>query len=284
MSEAAMASKDRAAEAKMKRPRSSESKGVPEAAASSSLSSSTSSSSSSSKRARMKSPPFDEYLQAVASALEENDKHYTEQRVLGYPMNAKETHRLQDVRRIIYNKFNVLNNCLDPFASANSNWKNHSLDQERRLVTELARRFLPEEQRDDPGAHDVWGYVTGGGSESNLIGIKAGLERSPPTVRTKEKLVLYTEDAHYSIPKIVREQMNLASAALPTKNDGTIDYTELRNVARVARYMGHRHFVAALTLGTTVRESLSLRHTDCATRSYLLFCRRQPYQCEHDNR
>ncbi|WP_159478232.1 histidine decarboxylase [Dyadobacter sp. 3J3] len=70
--------------------------------------------------------------------------------------------------------------------------------------------------------HDVSGYVTSGGSESNLYSLYIARELLP------DALVYYSTATHYSVPKSVR-LLNMKSVLIPTSENGEIDYACLRH-------------------------------------------------------
>lgn len=89
----------------------------------------------------------------------------------------------------------------------------------------------------------VSGYVTTGGTESNMYAVWVARERYPDAV-------LYASaEAHYSLPKIGR-LLRVPYVEVPTAADGTMDTTAL--LRELARHPGRAAVVAA-TIGTTGR-------------------------------
>jgi histidine decarboxylase len=66
-----------------------------------------------------------------------------------------------------------------------------------------------------------WGYVTNGGTEGNLFALFVARERFPTGV------VYFSEDAHYSLPKIVR-MLRMDYRIIPSTRRGRIDPTALK--------------------------------------------------------
>ncbi|MFE0684731.1 histidine decarboxylase [Streptomyces sp. NPDC058961] len=89
----------------------------------------------------------------------------------------------------------------------------------------------------------AFGYVTSGGTESNLYGLYLGRERHPDAV-------LYASAAaHYSIPKIAR-LLRIDHVPVDVDDEGAIDLPALR-AAATAR--PERAALAVVTVGTTGR-------------------------------
>ncbi|MEU4770176.1 histidine decarboxylase [Actinosynnema sp. NPDC023794] len=89
----------------------------------------------------------------------------------------------------------------------------------------------------------IFGYLTSGGTESNIFGVYVARERYPDAV-------LYaSEEAHYSLPKIGR-LLRMPYVAVPTTPTGTMDTTALAR--ELARNPG-RAAVVTVTIGTTGR-------------------------------
>ena len=79
-----------------------------------------------------------------------------------------------------------INNLGDPFEDCTYKVQTHDLEKE--VVGFFAKLF-----RAQPS--DYWGYVTNGGSESNLYGLYIARELYP------KGMVYYSESTHYSIKK-----------------------------------------------------------------------------------
>ncbi|WET81053.1 histidine decarboxylase [Amycolatopsis sp. QT-25] len=89
----------------------------------------------------------------------------------------------------------------------------------------------------------VFGYLTSGGTESNIFAVWVARERHPDAV-------LYASaEAHYSFPKLAR-LLRMPYVTVRTRSDGTMDNTAL--VRELARHPG-RAAVVAVTIGTTGR-------------------------------
>jgi histidine decarboxylase len=153
-------------------------------------------------------------------------------RQLGYPVAT-------DVDfRPVQELFNVfLNNIGDP---ARPCAFNNSQQIERAVIDWFADLFeLP--------ATDRWGYVTTGGTESNLSGVHTGLRRFPAAV------IYRSQAAHYSVAKIGeivgREPLELV---VEVDEAGEMNYLHLADL--VARHRGRPAIVVA-TAGTTMTEA-----------------------------
>lgn len=89
----------------------------------------------------------------------------------------------------------------------------------------------------------VFGYLTSGGTESNIFGVYVARERFPDAV-------LYaSEEAHYSLPKIGR-LLRMPYVAVSTTPEGTMDTAAL---ARELEANPGRAAVVTVTIGTTGR-------------------------------
>lgn len=135
----------------------------------------------------------------------------------------------------------VLNNCLDPFAPEKSHWKVHTMTQERDLVLEISAPWV------SPGTK-VWGYVTTGGTEGNLKGLRTGLEKHPH----KKKLVLLGNDAHFSVEKAARSS-GAQYVKINSKANGQMDLEDMNKVVEIAKRCGVEQLVIMASLGTTFK-------------------------------
>ena len=75
---------------------------------------------------------------------------------------------------------------------------------------------------------DYWGYVTNGGSESNLYGLYLARELYP------NAMVYFSESTHYSIKKNIR-LLNIPSIVIRSQENGEIDYDDLANTLQFNR-------------------------------------------------
>jgi histidine decarboxylase len=117
---------------------------------------------------------------------------------------------------------------------------NNSQQVERSVVEWFADLFgLP--------ATDRWGYVSTGGTESNLNGVHTGLRRFPDAV------IYRTRDAHYSVEKIAAiVGRQYAEAVVDVDERGEMNYQHLATL--VARHHDRPAIVVA-TAGTTMTEA-----------------------------
>ncbi|XSG83825.1 MAG: histidine decarboxylase [Methylohalobius sp. ZOD2] len=201
-------------------------------------------------------------VQARLEALTEQFSRGVEQ-FLGYPCNAR-----FDYRPLYPFLSYPLNNAGDPFIDTHNRLNTH--DIERQVVYFFAELFHARREA-------IWGYVTGGGTEGNLYGLFLGREQYP------EGIVYYSEDSHYSIPKILK-LLRMRQRQIKSTACGEMDYGDL------ARALNGRRDAPAIVLaniGTTMKgavddlerihavfESLSLRdyhiHADAAFHGMIL--------------
>lgn len=129
-----------------------------------------------------------------------------------------------------------INNVGDPFENSINKVKTHEL--EREVVGFFAKLF-----RADP--NDYWGYVTNGGSESNLYGLYLARELYP------KGMVYYSESTHYSIRKNIH-LLNIPSIVIRSQENGEIDYIDLENTLRINR---DKPAIILANFGTTMKEA-----------------------------
>lgn len=137
----------------------------------------------------------------------------------------------------LYPLFNyLLNNVGDPYIEPLHAL--HSAPMEREVVEFFADMFrAPKDDR--------WGYVTSGGTEGNLYSLYVARELMPKAV------VLYSDAAHYSIPKatyLLRQKTRVVR----TRKTGEMNYADLTK--KMAAHAGKQVIVVA-TIGTTMTEA-----------------------------
>ena len=130
-----------------------------------------------------------------------------------------------------------LNNVGDPFHDSNY-WSNtHGI--EREVITRFASLM-----RLDPD--EAWGYVTSGGTESNLYGLYLAREMYP------NGIFYFSEETHYSVLKNLRV-LNARYVMIKRQEDGEIDYEDLHGMIQVHR---DRPAVIIANIGTTMRGAI----------------------------
>lgn len=129
-----------------------------------------------------------------------------------------------------------INNLGDPFEDCTYKVQTHEL--EREVVGFFAKLF-----RANP--KDYWGYVTNGGSESNLYGLYLARELYP------KAMVYYSESTHYSVRKNIH-LLNIPSIVIRSQENGEIDYTDFENTVKMNR---HKPAIVLTTFGTTMKEA-----------------------------
>ncbi|CAM1362550.1 Histidine decarboxylase [Tenacibaculum soleae] len=129
-----------------------------------------------------------------------------------------------------------INNLGDPFEKGTYQVQTHKM--EREVIAFFAKLF-----RANP--KDFWGYVTNGGSESNLYGLYLARELFPKAI------VYYSESTHYSIRKNIH-LLNIPSIVIKSQENGEIDYEDFENTVRMNR---HKPVIVLATFGTTMKEA-----------------------------
>lgn len=130
-----------------------------------------------------------------------------------------------------------LNNIGDPWQ--NSNYAMNTLEFERELLSLFGEWLHAPED-------DMWGYVTGGGTEGNMYGLFLARELHP------KGIVYYSEDTHYSVTKIIHV-LGMRSIMIRSQENGEIDYDDLRETMRM-----HRDAPPILfcNIGTTMKQAV----------------------------
>lgn len=129
-----------------------------------------------------------------------------------------------------------INNLGDPFNASTYRVQTH--DMEKEVVSFFAKLF-----RANP--NDYWGYVTNGGSESNLYGLYLARELFP------KGMVYYSENTHYSVRKNIH-LLNIPSIVIRSQENGEIDYEDFENTVRMNRHMP---VICLANFGTTMTEA-----------------------------
>ena len=129
-----------------------------------------------------------------------------------------------------------INNIGDPFESTTNKVQTHKMETE--VVDFFAKMF-----RANP--EDYWGYVTNGGSESNLYGLYIARELYP------NAMVYFSESTHYSIKKNIR-LLNIPSIVIRSQENGEIDYEDLTNTLQ---YNRDKPAIILTNFGTTMKEA-----------------------------
>ncbi|TDT25912.1 L-histidine carboxy-lyase (histamine-forming) [Streptomyces sp. BK208] len=170
-------------------------------------------------------------LKADRTMLEEmaDEMYRARDHMVGFPVNLEFDYRHLARYLAVHG-----NNAGSPYGS--TDYHLHSKRFERAVVGFFA---------DLAGApsDEVFGYVSNGGTESNIFGVYVGRERFPDAV-------LYASaQAHYSIPKIAR-LLRMQYEPVATDAEGAMDTDVLRTALS---QHGTRAAVVVATIGTTGR-------------------------------
>ena len=160
--------------------------------------------------------------------------------MLGYPSNKKGVKELDRVYSIL-SRYPVPNNVGDPFQPDQGNYREHSLHTEGVLLRKLLQKWGGNEENST-------GYCTTGGTEGNYAGLGLGIRR----FIGKNPVVLYSDQAHYSVPKFLSFSQ-ADNEMLRTTENGEIDCVHFEECVR--KYKG-RPFVVLATMGTTVKGAI----------------------------
>ncbi|MDO6808928.1 histidine decarboxylase [Zobellia galactanivorans] len=152
-------------------------------------------------------------------------------RVIGYPV-AKDFDYSSLYKFLAY----PINNVGDPYEA--NTYKVQTHEMEREVVDFFAQLFRAAPK-------DYWGYVTNGGSESNLYGLYLARELYP------KSMVYFSESTHYSVRKNIH-LLNLSSITIRSQENGELDYEDLENTLQLNR---DKPAIVLTTFGTTMTEA-----------------------------
>ena len=152
-------------------------------------------------------------------------------RFIGYPVSKDFDY--SEIARFL--QFPI-NNLGDPFEDGTYKVQTHAA--EREVIEFFAQLFRAN-------MNDYWGYVTNGGSESNLYGLYLARELYP------KAMVYYSESTHYSVRKNIH-LLNIPSIIIRSQDNGEIDYQDFEDTLRLNR---HKPAIVLTTFGTTMKEA-----------------------------
>jgi len=186
-------------------------------------------------------------LDALYETLMERSGRY-----LGYPANMAFDYAA--IERFL--KLPV-NNIGDPFGDNLYGVNTHSF--EREVLDFFARLYHIREK-------EYWGYVTHGGTEGNMYGLYLARETCPGAI------VYFSEDTHYSVPKIVRV-LGMTHIVIRSEENGEMDYDDLRAMLRTNR---DKPVIILANIGTTMKGGIDridqiekVLHENAIRRSYI---------------
>jgi len=131
-----------------------------------------------------------------------------------------------------------LNNAGDPWIHGNA--KMHTKDFEQEALDFVANLY---------GIKDnYWGYVTSGGTESNLYG--SYMSRDFFKNKSLEPLLIFSEETHYSVAKNAH-LLGLNTQIIDTLESGEINYEKLSQL--LATLDAKTAIIINLNLGTTMK-------------------------------
>ena len=160
-----------------------------------------------------------------------NDITSAKHSFIGYPVSKD-----FDYSRLYKFLEHPINNLGDPFEEGT--YKVQTRELEKKVIEFFAELF-----RANP--KDYWGYVTNGGSESNLYGLYLARETHA------KAMVYYSESTHYSVKKNIH-LLNIPSIVIRAQENGEMDYEDLESTLTLNR---HRPAIILTTFGTTMLEA-----------------------------
>ncbi|WP_241618078.1 histidine decarboxylase [Rosenbergiella epipactidis] len=151
---------------------------------------------------------------------------------IGYPESADFDYTM--IERFM--RFSI-NNCGD--WGEHCNYLLNSFDFEKEVMEYFSTIFkIPIEES--------WGYVTNGGTESNMFGCYLGRELFP------NGTLYYSKDTHYSVAKIVK-LLRIKSKLVESQPNGEMDYDDLIKKITLS---GESNPIIFANIGTTVRGAI----------------------------
>ena len=129
-----------------------------------------------------------------------------------------------------------INNVGDPYEGSNIKTQTHKIEKE---VVDFFANLL------NANPDNYWGYVTHGGSESNLYSLYVARELYPNAI------VYYSDQTHYCVRKGIH-LLNLESIIVSTQENGEIDYKDLAATLQINR---NRPAIIVSNFGTTMTEA-----------------------------
>jgi len=165
-------------------------------------------------------------LDALYLDLKEKSKTF-----LGYPTNANLDNQILSPFLDL-----AINNVGDPYAK--SNYAVNTSDLECEVLDFFASLLkIPKDA--------YWGYVTNGGTESNLYGLYLGREKYPSGI------LYYSEETHYSVHK-VGKLLNLETVVIKSLPNGEMDYEDFKQ-----KLVKERPAILNINVGTTMKGAIS---------------------------
>jgi histidine decarboxylase len=131
-------------------------------------------------------------------------------------------------------KFSI-NNVGDPFEQGSA-YRLNTHDFEKEVIDEFAHIFHAP-------IHDYWGYVTNGGSESNLFGLYVARDIYP------EGIVYCSDQTHYSVHKNIH-LLRMRGVRIESLPNGEIDYRKLKDTIAAHRTIPP---IIVANIGTTMK-------------------------------
>ncbi|HAM95595.1 MAG: Pyridoxal-dependent decarboxylase [Candidatus Azambacteria bacterium GW2011_GWB2_46_37] len=163
-------------------------------------------------------------LKVLYKNLKEASRYF-----LGYPCNlAYDYPELDEFFAL------SINNVGDPFGDSLYRVNTHEF--EREVLCFFADLYRVDREK-------FWGYVTNGGTESNMYGLYLAREANPGGI------VYFSEDTHYSISKTVKV-LNMPNIMIRSQKNGEIDYDDLGKMLTIKR---ESPAIIVANIGTTMK-------------------------------
>lgn len=177
---------------------------------------------------------------------EKAKKHLKEQKsqernyMFGYPTNMTNESSLISYLRWIESQLFYINSCGTPYSSGN--YKMARRDMEKEIILKIINNLNLK-------SDEYWGYITTGGTEGNLWGIREGFSKYP------NGKLYFSKDTHYSVLKGVTILPNNNYKIISSIN-GSINKEELLEKILMDSNSSINGVIILLNYGTTALGSV----------------------------
>ena len=175
-----------------------------------------------------------------AQALAKDNATYSHDHMFGYPANMMSGSYVTRYLRWLESRMYFMNSCGNAYCQGN--YKMNNAEQELRII-DLIKENLGLD------ADEYWGYITMGGTEGNMWGIREGFNRFP------NGILYFSDAAHYSVSKMSDLKSDDSREVISSINE-QINTDEL--LSKIVKNYNERGSPAILllTFGTTTFGSI----------------------------
>jgi glutamate/tyrosine decarboxylase-like PLP-dependent enzyme len=172
------------------------------------------------------------------------------QHFLGYPLNLRTPadgffRWRNELQKVGMGQFSF-NNVGNPFSESVIPYSSHDL--EKKIIYRFGKLYGFDR-------NEVWGFLSNGGTDSNMHGMYIGRMVLKGRTGIKPKCY-FTKEAHYSI-QILADLLDMESVFVQTKQDGSMDADHLQALVGDSAHKAAPALVVA-TAGTTFKGAIDL--------------------------